>query len=167
MRQTRKYMLSCCVSRSTSGLGPSSRHIFWGRAHAQFGPVLLSGNTPRLSSIEAGARKSARGCNGMPAKMSIAGRQDAAALVASVNHSISATAPLVRNADYPVTDFVGSCFLRLCLWVELITSWTRRKQVLPEFPEKLRFSPVVKVLPSTEAATANEALPQIAGAATP
>jgi hypothetical protein len=103
----------------------------------------------------------------MPAKMSIAGRQDAAALIASVSHSIPATAPLVRNADYPVTDFVGSCFLRLCLWVELITSWTRRKEVLPEFPENLRFSPVVKVLPSTEAATAGETLPQIAGAATP
>jgi hypothetical protein len=105
-------------------------------------------------------KRVARGCKNMPAKLSIAGRQDAAALVASVSHTISTTGPLVRNPDYPVTDFVGSCFLRLCLWVDLITSWTRRKQGLPEFPENLRFSPIAKVPATTDAATTAEALSQ-------
>jgi hypothetical protein len=46
-------------------------------------------------------------------------------------------------------------------------SWTRRKQVLPEFPENLRFTPIVKVPASGETATGGEALPPTAGAATP
>jgi hypothetical protein len=96
----------------------------------------------------------------MPAKMPIAGRQDAAALVTPVSHGISATAPLVGDAEYPVTDFIGSCFLRLCLFVDLLMSWTRRKQVLPEFPENLRFTPIVKVPASTEATTGGAALPK-------
>src|SRR5438093_424351 len=104
--------------------------------------------------------ESLRGCKNMTAKTSTPGCQDAAALVASVSHSISASAPLVRNADYPVTDFIGRCFLRLCLWVDLFTSWTRRKQALPAFPENLRFSPIAKTPGRGEAATGSEALPQ-------
>ncbi|MCU1269631.1 MAG: hypothetical protein JWN74_925 [Acidobacteriaceae bacterium] len=31
----------------------------------------------------------------------------------------------------PFVDFVGRCFLRACLWMELLESWKREKQVLP------------------------------------
>jgi hypothetical protein len=66
------------------------------------------------------------------------------AKIASGNQSVSAVSPLIRDVDYPVTDFVGSCFLRVCLWVDILTSWTRKNQTLPEFPENLRFKPVAK-----------------------
>ena len=31
----------------------------------------------------------------------------------------------------PFVDFVGRCFLRACLWMELLESWKREKQGLP------------------------------------
>jgi hypothetical protein len=64
------------------------------------------------------------------------------AKIASVRQNVSVVSPSIRDADYPVTDFTGRCFLRVCLWVEIITSWTRKNQALPEFPENLRFKPV-------------------------
>ena len=32
----------------------------------------------------------------------------------------------------PFVDFVGRCFLRACLWMELLESWKREKQALPD-----------------------------------
>jgi hypothetical protein len=32
---------------------------------------------------------------------------------------------------YPVTGVVGRCFMRVCLWVDLMTSWSRRKNYFP------------------------------------
>ena len=33
-------------------------------------------------------------------------------------------------AGYPVADLFGRCFLRVCLWVDVFTSWTRRGELL-------------------------------------
>ena len=38
-----------------------------------------------------------------------------------------------RNPDwaaYPAADLFGRCFLRVCLWVDVFTSWTRRGELL-------------------------------------
>jgi hypothetical protein len=67
-----------------------------------------------------------------------------AAKIAWVSQNVSAVSPSIRDLDYPFTDFIGRCFLRMCLLEDLITSWQRRKEVLPEFPEHLRFKPVAK-----------------------
>jgi GrpB-like predicted nucleotidyltransferase (UPF0157 family) len=32
----------------------------------------------------------------------------------------------------PFVDFIGRCFLRACLWMELLESWKREKQALPD-----------------------------------
>jgi hypothetical protein len=66
------------------------------------------------------------------------------AKIVSVSQTVSDVSPSIRDVDYPVTDFIGRCFLRMCLLEDLITSWTGRKEVLPEFPEHLRFKPVAK-----------------------
>jgi hypothetical protein len=66
------------------------------------------------------------------------------AKIVSVSQNVSAVSPSIRAVDYPFTDFIGRCFLRMCLFEDLITSWTRRRKVLPEFPEDLRFKPVAK-----------------------
>ena len=44
------------------------------------------------------------------------------------------------DLGYPVADFVGRCFLRLCLWVDLFAPWTRRDHAPPVFPDDLRSS---------------------------
>jgi hypothetical protein len=68
-----------------------------------------------------------------------------AAKIAWVSQNVSAVSPSIRDLDYPFTDFIGRCFLRMCLLEDLITSWTRRRrEVLPEFPEDLRFKPLAK-----------------------
>ena len=33
-------------------------------------------------------------------------------------------------AAYPAADLFGRCFLRVCLWVDVFTSWTRRGELL-------------------------------------
>jgi hypothetical protein len=33
-------------------------------------------------------------------------------------------------AAYPAADLFGRCFLRVCLWVDAFTSWTRRGELL-------------------------------------
>ena len=33
-------------------------------------------------------------------------------------------------AAYPTADLFGRCFLRVCLWVDVFTSWTRRGELL-------------------------------------
>jgi len=38
----------------------------------------------------------------------------------------------VGSVSAPFVDFVGRCFLRACLWMELLESWKREKQALPE-----------------------------------
>ncbi|PYV84689.1 MAG: hypothetical protein DMG93_03920 [Acidobacteria bacterium] len=37
-----------------------------------------------------------------------------------------------RNLEYPVADLVGRCFLRVCFWIEICTSWTKKYHP-PEF----------------------------------
>src|SRR6266699_4894668 len=44
------------------------------------------------------------------------------------------------DLGYPVADFVGRCFLRLCMWVDLFALWTRRNHSRAEFPDNLRSS---------------------------
>lgn len=34
------------------------------------------------------------------------------------------------DGTYPVTDLFGRCFLRVCLWVDICTGWTRRGELL-------------------------------------
>jgi len=38
----------------------------------------------------------------------------------------SPVAPTGWEREYPVADLVGRCFLRVCFWVDLFASWTRR-----------------------------------------
>jgi len=38
------------------------------------------------------------------------------------------------DLGYPVADFVGRCFLRLCLWVDRFAPWTRGDHAPPVFP---------------------------------
>jgi hypothetical protein len=45
--------------------------------------------------------------------------------------------PLVsirRDRDYPVADLFGRCFLKVCYWVEVFSSMTRREGRLPYEP---------------------------------
>lgn len=44
------------------------------------------------------------------------------------------------DLGYPVADFVGRCFLRLCLWVDRFAPWTRGDHAPPVFPDHLRSS---------------------------
>jgi len=39
-----------------------------------------------------------------------------------------------RDQDYPVADLFGRCFLRVCYWVEVFSSMTRRENPLPYEP---------------------------------
>jgi hypothetical protein len=42
-------------------------------------------------------------------------------------HSTTVTlSRATRNFDYPVADLVGRCFLRVCFWIEICTSWTKK-----------------------------------------
>ena len=38
------------------------------------------------------------------------------------------------NADYSVADLFGRCFLRVCYWVDIFASMTRRGEPLPYVP---------------------------------
>lgn len=38
--------------------------------------------------------------------------------------------PLRYNGEYPVADLLGRCFLRVCFWADLFSSWTRRGRPL-------------------------------------
>jgi hypothetical protein len=37
----------------------------------------------------------------------------------------------------PVNGLVGRCFIRMCLWVDLVTSWSRRNRPLPQWSPEL------------------------------
>lgn len=39
-----------------------------------------------------------------------------------------------RNLNYSVADLFGRCFLRVCYWVDIFTSMTRRGEPLPYIP---------------------------------
>ena len=70
-----------------------------------------------------------------PEKISVPG------IAATANQQIHLVAADVTPADIasnragsigvPFVDFVGRCFLRACLWMELLESWKREKQALP------------------------------------
>ncbi len=36
------------------------------------------------------------------------------------------------NLSRPVSGVIGHCFIRFCLWVDLVTSWKRRTYVAPQ-----------------------------------
>jgi len=40
----------------------------------------------------------------------------------------------------PVNGLVGRCFIRMCLWVDLVTSWSRRNRPLPQWSPELALS---------------------------
>src|SRR4029077_5516470 len=52
-------------------------------------------------------------------------------LVANVPHADIASNRAV-SIGVPFVDFVGRCFLRACLWMELLESWKRETQALPD-----------------------------------
>lgn len=64
----------------------------------------------------------------------IAGRMTAKPVSTSTeNEAKTANITLTAGSSttdlgYPVADLVGRCFLRLCFWIELCTSWARRYQ---------------------------------------
>ncbi|SRR5712691_10935414 len=41
------------------------------------------------------------------------------------------------DLGYPVADFVGRCFLRLCMWVDLFAPWTRKDHAPAGFRDNL------------------------------
>jgi len=41
------------------------------------------------------------------------------------------------DLGYPVADFVGRCFLRLCLWVDRFAPWTRGDHPPPVFRDNV------------------------------
>jgi hypothetical protein len=41
------------------------------------------------------------------------------------------------DLGYPVADFVGRCFLRLCLWADRFAPWTRGDCAPPMFPDNV------------------------------
>lgn len=54
----------------------------------------------------------------------------------AVESSIPASLPNARpsNVNYAVADLFGRCFLRVCYWVDVFTSMTRRGEPLPYVP---------------------------------
>ena len=52
---------------------------------------------------------------------------------ARTNAFVRAVAAPTRDLDYPVADLFGRCFLRLCLWVDLIALWRNKNQAPPNF----------------------------------
>lgn len=63
----------------------------------------------------------------LPTKVSPSTSQNATAAGSTVTHD-SMHSALSYKFDVPFTDFVGRCFLRGCLWVDLLESWIRKKQ---------------------------------------
>jgi hypothetical protein len=66
-----------------------------------------------------------------------------------------------RNVDYAVADLFGRCFLRVCYWVDVFASITRRGEPLPYVPfahQPLRslaaIEPAQKLLEAEAAANA-------------
>ncbi len=75
---------------------------------------------------------------------SAAGHMDPASLSDSVESVVSTTfhegslglgksqrQVRVRNPSYQVADLFGRCFLRVCYWVEVFSSFTRRGEPVP------------------------------------
>lgn len=54
----------------------------------------------------------------------------------AVEASIPASLPTVRPSivNYAVADLFGRCFLRVCYWVDVFASMTRRGEPLPYVP---------------------------------
>jgi len=53
-----------------------------------------------------------------------------------------------RNLEYPVADLVGRCFLRVCFWIEICTSWTKKYHP-PEFTvQRVKAQPIEVTVPS-------------------
>ena len=51
-----------------------------------------------------------------------------------VKASIPASSPTVLPSNYAVADLFGRCFLRVCYWVDVFASMTRRGEPLPYVP---------------------------------
>ena len=49
-------------------------------------------------------------------------------------------------AAYPAADLFGRCFLRVCLWVDVFTSWTRRGELLA-YQGRMKASSVLPTVP--------------------
>jgi hypothetical protein len=54
-----------------------------------------------------------------------------------------------RHVDYTVADLFGRCFLRVCYWVDVFASMTRRGEPLPYVPF---VHPPLRSLPAVEPA---------------
>jgi hypothetical protein len=62
--------------------------------------------------------------------------------------------------DYPVADLVGRCFLRVCFWIDLCTSWAKKYHP-PTFTFEASKAHATSV-PSTVLATPALATPALA-----
>lgn len=47
---------------------------------------------------------------------------------------------------YPVADLFGRCFLRVCLWVDICTAWTRRGELLVRPDRRGMPAPIVPAI---------------------
>lgn len=50
------------------------------------------------------------------------------AKLSSVSSELRFAPTTLANVEYPVTGIVGRCFLRVCMLVDMVTSWNRRYQ---------------------------------------
>ena len=107
--------------------------------------MLLSGISEARTCIEVAARFCYLGVR-MSATSSVPSSSDSVK-IKNISPSIQVSVPIRnqsrtissidRNPYRPVNGLVGRCFIRVCLWAELLVSWKRRSYTAPAggFPE--------------------------------
>jgi Domain of unknown function (DUF4118) len=81
-------------------------------------------------SVQAPAAKDPERATSVPGTAATANQQ-----IHVVGANVSLADIASHHADsigVPFVDLVGRCFLRACLWMELLESWKREKQALPD-----------------------------------
>ena len=62
----------------------------------------------------------------VPASVIAASNLRSTTTLATANPNLSFGSAEFTSVQYPVSGVVGRCFVRVCLLVDLMTSWTRR-----------------------------------------
>jgi hypothetical protein len=72
-----------------------------------------------------------RAAIGAPSTPAISSIQTAVAPIDVISKNTAAS-PYSGPVHIPFAGLIGCCFLRGCLWIELLASWIREKQTLPD-----------------------------------
>ncbi len=112
-------------------------------------PGLLSGIFPGVACIEVAAQSWHLGVQMSAASFSACPSEaNASPVLAATNTAVPAIQlakvaepaahflPLNTNFS-PVNGLVGRCFIRMCLWVDLVTAWSRRNRPIPQWSPEL------------------------------